>query len=254
MTLQSGSVSVADPPATLADASHPAARRFEGLLLQRTAPTLCAVPTDTDRIAELRNGVEADGLLVYECITPATPASVGRIRRELADALASLKVATDRLDDIALVVTEAATNVVLHAYLERTTGPLYAAAALSGHTLTVTVADYGRGFFPRTDSPGLGFGMPLMTRLTDRLLVTSNASGIGTRVAATFEHATRIPTRPPAGPAAPAIARAELLCDYARALATASAALRTDSCALLAEARQTLAHLRTTPRGRTDRT
>jgi anti-sigma regulatory factor (Ser/Thr protein kinase) len=209
------------------------------------------VPSDTHRIGELREGVEAEGLLIYERIAPATPASVGRIRRELAEMLDGVKVATDRLDDIALVVTEAATNVVVHAYLDTSGGPLYAAATLCGHTLTVTVADCGRGCSPRTDSPGLGLGMPLMAQLTDRLDVTSNRSGSGTRILATFDHATRIQQRSSAGHAPPAIHRAALLCDYARALITASTALHEDTRAVLAEARHTLAHSRRRARRRT---
>jgi serine/threonine-protein kinase RsbW/stage II sporulation protein AB (anti-sigma F factor) len=218
---------------------------------RRFGPTLCDVPTGTRRIGELREGVEADGLPVYERVAPATPASVGRIRRELGEALASLKVASDRLDDIALVVTEAATNVVLHAYRDLGGGPLYAAATLAGHTLTVTVADHGRGLAPRIDSPGLGFGMPLMAQLTDRLHVTSNPSGSGTRVVATFQHAVPIARPSPGDHGAPAIHRAELLCDYARALIAASMALHDDARGLLAETRQTLAHSRRHARGRT---
>ena len=66
-------------------------------------------------------------VLIYERILPAVPATVARIRR-VDDVLACLDVATGRRDDIALVVTEAATNAVLHGYVDVDAGPLYAAA------------------------------------------------------------------------------------------------------------------------------
>jgi serine/threonine-protein kinase RsbW/stage II sporulation protein AB (anti-sigma F factor) len=210
---------------------------------------LCNVASSAHRLADLRDAVDVDADLIYERLLPAAAANVGQIRRELADVLRCLNVGSGRLDDIALVVTEAATNVVLHAYVDRVRGPLYAAAALCGRTLTVTVADCGRGSSPRTDSPGLGFGMPLMAGLTDRLQVTPNPSGDGTRVVAAFEHATGRPHVWPTGHAVPAIQRAELLCDYARALIADTARLQEETHAILAEARQTRRRARSRRRG-----
>lgn len=205
--------------------------------------------SSTHRLADLRDAVEVDADVIYERLLPAVAASVGQIRRELADVLRSLNIATDRLDDIALVVTEAATNVALHAYVDRISGPLYAAAALSGSSLTLTVADCGRGCFPRADSPGLGFGMHLMAQLTDRLQVAANPSGNGTRVVATFEHATGRPHSWAPDHAVQAMERAELLCEYARALVTASTGLLEDASATLAQARQIRRHARRRPKG-----
>src|SRR4051812_11326446 len=66
-------------------------------------------------------------LLVYEAILPALPLCVGQIRRELDEALAGLDVSATRRRDIALAVTEAATNTVLHAYAGQRPGPIYVA-------------------------------------------------------------------------------------------------------------------------------
>ena len=75
-------------------------------------------------------------LLLYEAILPAVPLCVGRIRRGLDEALAGIDVSAQRRRDIALVVTEAATNTVLHAYGDMRPGPIYVAAAVSGATTT----------------------------------------------------------------------------------------------------------------------
>ena len=43
------------------------------------------------------------------------------------------------------MVTEAASNTVLHAYGDLRPGPVYVAAAVSGRSLVLTVSDCGRG-------------------------------------------------------------------------------------------------------------
>jgi serine/threonine-protein kinase RsbW len=71
------------------------------------------------------------------------------------------------LADIRLAVTEACTNVVVHAYPDGTEGPMEILATLLGDELTVVVRDEGRGIGPRPDSPGLGLGLPLIASLTE---------------------------------------------------------------------------------------
>ena len=84
---------------------------------------------------------------------PAVPASVQRVR-----ALAAGRVSG--LGDVDLAVTEAATNVVVHAYRDRAAGDapgvLRLAVRLEDGFLHVSVADDGVGLSPRHDSPGLG--------------------------------------------------------------------------------------------------
>jgi anti-sigma regulatory factor (Ser/Thr protein kinase) len=109
--------------------------------------------------------------LAYERLLPSLPLCVSRVRMELDAALVLLDVAGLRRADVALVVTEAATNVVLHAYRTGAAGPLYATARLSGRTLEVTVCDCGGGHAGAGDSGGAGFGTPLMTALSDDLWV-----------------------------------------------------------------------------------
>jgi serine/threonine-protein kinase RsbW len=71
------------------------------------------------------------------------------------------------LADVRLAVTEACTNVVVHAYPDGGEGPMEVLATLLGGELTVVVRDEGRGIGPRPDSPGLGLGLPLIASLTE---------------------------------------------------------------------------------------
>src|SRR5689334_2848490 len=209
------------------------------------APALRPPPSPR---AEPRMCQPAAEVLVYERILPAVPPTVGRIRGELDLALACLDVAVGRREEIALVVTEAATNAVLHAYLDTTVGPLYVIASVSARSLFVTVCDWGRGMTPHRHSPGLGLGVALMRALADAVDITPNDSGRGTRVAVLFRDAT-----PPIG--APEVSRpvqatmtayddADALRAYVSALAKTTAALRDDAKALHAQARHAVARAR----------
>jgi serine/threonine-protein kinase RsbW len=71
------------------------------------------------------------------------------------------------LSDIRLAVTEACTNVVVHAYPDGSDGPMEVLASLLGEELTVIVRDEGAGIGPRPDSPGLGLGLPLIASLAE---------------------------------------------------------------------------------------
>jgi anti-sigma regulatory factor (Ser/Thr protein kinase) len=193
-----------------------------------------------------RRGVTSnEPVLIYERILPALPPCVGRIRRELDDALVASGVPADRRADVALVVTEAATNVVLHAYLDAAPGPLYVTGNVARRTLRVTVADCGRGLLERDDSPGAGFGTALMQALSDLLEYDARATP-GTCLVATFGEAAAAKRVP----AARRRTEAAALADYARSLAEASAALHDDTSALIAEARQAVAQARAGQRRR----
>jgi anti-sigma regulatory factor (Ser/Thr protein kinase) len=101
----------------------------------------------------------------------------------LADARGAGKTAQA---DIALAVSEACANVVMHAYLgDPEPGPLTAEAYHDKGELVVVITDEGRGMVPRPDSPGLGLGLPLITRLTERVEIGDYAP-TGTEVRMTF--------------------------------------------------------------------
>src|SRR5262245_63030770 len=72
------------------------------------------------------------------------------------------------LSDLKLALTEACTNSVVHAYADHD-GPLEVEAYVHDHHLVLVVRDEGHGIVPRTDSPGLGLGLPLIATLTESL-------------------------------------------------------------------------------------
>jgi serine/threonine-protein kinase RsbW len=104
---------------------------------------------------------------------PATADSVGRLRRAVSD-FAGQHGASDRaLESVNLAVSEALTNVVVHAYRDAARpGPLLLVVAVRDRVLVVTVADEGCGMTERSDSPGLGLGLGLMSRLADTFEIT----------------------------------------------------------------------------------
>ncbi len=90
------------------------------------------------------------------------------------------------LSDIALAVTEAATNVVLHAYRDREVpGSVTIKAERIDSHVCIYVLDEGTGLAPRVDSPGLGLGLGLIAQVADSADVRAPESG-GTEVVMRF--------------------------------------------------------------------
>ena len=114
---------------------------------------------------------------------PAVPQSVSVARRAVMNALSG--IAVDR-DAVSVVVSEAVTNAVVHAYRDRTEpGRVRVSASLNDAGVEIGVADDGLGMKPRVDSPGIGLGVPLMADLADQVDVCSGDPR-GTRIAARF--------------------------------------------------------------------
>ena len=100
---------------------------------------------------------------------PARAENVAVVRHAFGGLGDVLELPEQTLSDIKLAVTEACTNVVVHAYPDRDDGPLGVQATLDERTLTIVVTDEGRGVLPRADSPGLGLGLPLIATLAESL-------------------------------------------------------------------------------------
>jgi anti-sigma regulatory factor (Ser/Thr protein kinase) len=139
--------------------------------------------------APLQVPLPSHGWLVCEEVAPAVPESVGRLRRALDRSLTVLGTAPMRRADVALLVSEAATDAVAHAYGGAEPGPLYLLAGRSGRDLVVTICDWGPGLRDERDRAALGRRLALVDRLADAVAVSANASGVGTRFSATFRDA-----------------------------------------------------------------
>ena len=114
------------------------------------------------------------------------------------------------LADVALAVTEAVSNSIVHAFVGRTPGTVRTEIRARRDEFVVIVTDDGRGMQPRTDSPGLGLGLPTIGRLSATMDVHAPEDG-GTVLTMTFAApGVRGPERPGA------VDEAELLDAVAR--------------------------------------
>ena len=133
---------------------------------------------------------------------PAVPESVPRARRAVGDFARRRGVAADVLPKVALAVSEACTNVVLHAYRdEQQTGDLELRAEIVEEHLRVIVADAGVGLMPHLESPGLGLGLPIISQTADVVEVRSSQAG-GTELCMRFPLGERRQNPASAGSAA----------------------------------------------------
>jgi serine/threonine-protein kinase RsbW len=119
-----------------------------------------------------------------ELTVSARAENVAVVRHAMGGLGDAAEVSDQILADIKLAVTEACTNVVVHAYPSGE-GPLTVRAVVDGSLATVVVADRGRGITPRPDSPGLGLGLPLIATLADSLELGTSEAG-ETEVRMTF--------------------------------------------------------------------
>jgi anti-sigma regulatory factor (Ser/Thr protein kinase) len=120
---------------------------------------------------------------------PAKAEGVGVVRQALAGLADALAFDAAVLSDMKMAVTEACTNVVVHAYDEEP-GELEVAMVAGEDDLTIVVRDHGTGIAPkpaRTEPPALGLGLPLIAALTDAFELRGSA-GQGTEVRMTFAY------------------------------------------------------------------
>jgi anti-sigma regulatory factor (Ser/Thr protein kinase) len=131
--------------------------------------------------------VPARQLETHELVLAADPTAPAAARRTAADFARHQGANPDVAHAVELAVSEAVSNVVVHAYEdEEPPGEIRLELERNGDTLEVVVADAGKGMSPRPDSPGLGLGLPLIGRLADSFDVRSDA-GEGTELRMRFE-------------------------------------------------------------------
>ena len=124
---------------------------------------------------------------------PARPEGVGVVRQALAGMADALDFEPAVLADMKMAVTEACTNVVVHAYDERA-GVLEVEMLAEETGLTIVVRDHGAGIQPRparAEPPALGLGLPLIAALSDAFELRGSA-GQGTEVRMTFTYAREV--------------------------------------------------------------
>jgi len=109
---------------------------------------------------------------------PAVAKSVGAVRSGLARFAKAVGLPAATRDAVALAASEAATNVVVHAYRETgREGTIEVTAAVAADELWVIVTDTGHGLRPRPDSPGLGLGLAIIAQLADGVDLARPAAG-----------------------------------------------------------------------------
>ena len=120
---------------------------------------------------------------------PARPEGVGVVRQALAGMADALDFDASVLADMKMAVTEACTNVVVHAY-EEDAGVLEVEMLADEAGLTIVVRDHGSGIQPRparSEPPALGLGLPLIAALSNSFELRGSA-GQGTEVRMTFAY------------------------------------------------------------------
>ena len=115
-----------------------------------------------------------------ELRAPASPGAVPGMRRAVVD-FAELH-GVGNPPDVALAVSEAVTNAVIHGYRDGNQGDMRIVACAEPDRLVVVVRDYGCGMCPHPDSPGLGLGLSVIGRLTTEMNIERPDEGGGTRL------------------------------------------------------------------------
>jgi anti-sigma regulatory factor (Ser/Thr protein kinase) len=114
---------------------------------------------------------------------PAKAENVAVVRHALAGVGERLGMDDASIADLKTVVTEAAMNVVVHAYPDGDSGLLLVDAVAEHGGLTVEIRDYGTGIRPRpdVDRPSLRIGLTLIAALSSSFEI-SGGVGRGTAI------------------------------------------------------------------------
>jgi serine/threonine-protein kinase RsbW/stage II sporulation protein AB (anti-sigma F factor) len=113
---------------------------------------------------------------------------VPAIRRAVSRYARAAGATPRALQKMRLAITEATTNVVLHAFPPGTPpGRIHVYAELLDHEhLRIVIGDDGHGMRERPESPGLGLGLPLMSEFSAEMEIVAGPEG-GTDVRMDFQ-------------------------------------------------------------------
>lgn len=118
---------------------------------------------------------------------PANAESVAAARRLVRDVAVHHHAGQRLLEAIVLCVSEAVTNAVVHAYRDGSPGEFELETSRPNGFLCVYVRDGGVGMRPRPDSPGAGYGLPIITQLASEVTIRSRQDRAGTEVMMRFD-------------------------------------------------------------------
>ena len=123
----------------------------------------------------------ADGCLFIKL--PARAENLAVVRHAVGNVAQQYGMTEPGVDDLRTAVTEACSNVVIHAYGEWQMGPLEVEATCKADEFGVVVRDYGTGFRSPVASPreSLRLGLALISTLASSLDVSEHDAG-GTEV------------------------------------------------------------------------
>ena len=116
---------------------------------------------------------------------PARPENVAVARQALGGLASALDIDSAVLTDMKMALSEACTNVVVHAYPDGE-GTMEVEMHPEGEAVRIVVRDTGAGIKPRPErhEHALGLGLPLMASLADDFEI--HGSGQGTEVRMIF--------------------------------------------------------------------
>src|SRR4051794_30101948 len=120
----------------------------------------------------------------FEATYEAAPETVGAVRNQIAALARACGLDEQRVGDVRLAVSEAATNALIHGSAAHEDAPkIHVEAERIGAELVIDIIDDGDGMRPRADSPGLGLGLSLMATVSDRLEILPGEPGTKVRLA-----------------------------------------------------------------------
>ncbi|MDX6665910.1 MAG: serine/threonine-protein kinase RsbW [Solirubrobacteraceae bacterium] len=122
----------------------------------------------------------------------AIPESVGIVRNQMAALARDCGLDERSIGDVRLAVSEATTNALIHGYRDGP-GTIRVRASIVAGELLIAIHDDGCGMRPRTDSPGLGLGLPVIASVANRMEIVDDNPGTELRMTFDCPHASAPP-------------------------------------------------------------
>lgn len=123
----------------------------------------------------------------FSRVVPARPEEIAPLRTAVSQLAVELGASESVSHAVRLAVSEAITNVVVHAYAGGAPGEVTVDAWLDGDDhFTVRVLDEGHGLVAHAESPGLGLGIGLMAQMADDFRIVNREGTPGTTVLLRF--------------------------------------------------------------------